>query len=475
MTGLAKTEIHIVARAVRRVLLVAFVAALAALPVPAEPEPPAPAQHGSPIPAPAGSPAPPQPGSPAPASTLDRDQVAALAERIAPIVEQIRGGHFKHPVPVEVVDDAAARTHFESRLAKYWPERRIRAEEIVYAHLGLLPPKTDLAGEVYDVLEEQASGFYDPDRDTFFVLGDMPAAAAPIIMAHELTHALDDQTFGIERLLESAGDSNDRAGAIDCVVEGSGTAVMSVFVVREIAAGRLDPKALAEFRQTDAGRGERLKQAPLFVQRELVAPYILGMAFLLRGEMIRMKTGGITPSDIDRAFRDPPRSTEQILHPEKYWDEAKRDLPRVVTLPDLSGVIGPGWTLEATGDLGELTIALLTGVDPGDPTSTDRPLERWTNAAASGWGGDLWQLYRDGDRAVTVLATVWDSDRDAREFESALRLPPGALTRRRADVVIAVAGDDTGRGGALLGRAIRSIGTGGPVEAAAAFGARGAP
>jgi len=390
-------------------------------------------------------------------ATIGRQEAAALAVQIAPLVEEIRGAKFKHPVPVEIVDDAGARKHFQGRMERYWPATQMHAEEIVYAHLGLLPPKSDLAGEVYDVLKEQASGFYDPDRDTFFVLGDMPRSIAPIITAHELTHALDDQYFGIDTLLAKTADSGDRAGALDAVVEGSGTAVMSVFIVRQIQAGKLDPHALVEFQHSEAGQAARLKATPLFVQRSLLAPYILGMAFLLRGEMIRMKTGGITPSDIDRAFSDPPQSTEQILHPEKYWDPERRDLPRRVSFPDLSGTLGPGWTRAEKGDLGELTLALITGLDPGDPTSTDHPLERWTNEAASGWGGDLWHLYRNGERAVTVLATVWDTEKDAREFESGLRLPAGARIKRKGDAVIVVAGDAGEKARELLDRTLKAV------------------
>lgn len=397
------------------------------------------------------------PEGPVAPATISRQEAAALAVQIAPLVEEIRGAKFKHAVPVEVVDDAGARRHFQGRMERYWPAAQMHAEEIVYAQLGLLPPKSDLAGEVYDVLEEQASGFYDPERDTFFVLGDMPRSIAPIITAHELTHALDDQHFGIDALLAKTGDDSDRAGALDAVVEGSGTAVMSVFIVRQIQAGKLDPHALVEFQHTEAGQAVRLKATPLFVQRSLLAPYILGMAFLLRGEMVRMKTGGINPADIDHAFSDPPQSTEQILHPEKYWDPARRDLPRRVAFPDLSGTLGPGWRRAEKGDLGELTLALVTGLDPGDPTSTDHPLERWTNDAASGWGGDLWHLYRNGERAVTVLATVWDSDKDAREFEAGLRLPAGARVKRKADAVIVVAGDAGDKAGELLDRTLKAI------------------
>jgi len=406
--------------------------------------PPVPTSESAPTPVPAAT------------ASMSAAEVAALAEKVAPIVEEIRGLKFRRPVPVTIVDDAEARAHFETRVAKFWPEARIRAEERAYADLGLLPRETDLVAGILDVLDEQAGGYYDPDRDTFFVLGDLPRATAPIIMAHEMTHALDDQAFGIDALIEKA-EGSDGEGALEAVVEGSGTVVMSVFILRQIASGALDPQTLVEFQGSEAGRAERLKAAPMFVQRSLIAPYILGMAFLLRGEMIRMQTGGVTPSDIDRALREPPLSTEQILHPEKYWDAPKRDLPQHVDLPDLSPLLGAGWSRAGDGTLGELTLALLTGLDPGDPTSTDRPLERWTNAAATGWGGDLWQLYRRGEQSVTVLMTLWDSARDAREFVDAVQVPAGARVRRRGDAVVVVAGEAGARAAALADAALRSL------------------
>ena len=388
---------------------------------------------------------------------LSKEEAGALAAEVAPIVEEIRGAKFKRQVPVEIVDDRAARAHFKNRLQEHWPEEARRAEETVDAHLGLIEPKTDLEEEVFDVLEEQAGGYYDPDRDTFFVLGDMPRAAAPIIVAHELTHALDDQRYGIDRMLSEAEGDDDRASALEALIEGSGTVVMTVFIHRQIVEGRLDPKVLVSYQESEAGKAERLKASPLFVQRTLIAPYILGMAFLLRGELIRIQTGGITPSDLDRAFSDPPRSTEQILHPEKYWDPARRDLPRVVTLADLSKDLGPGWSRAGEGNFGELTLALLTGLDPGDPTSPDRALERWTNAASSGWGGDRWNLYRNGERAVTVLATSWDTIEDAREFEAGLALPAGTIVKRRGDAVVAIAGDMADKGRKIADRALAGL------------------
>ena len=178
---------------------------------------------------------------------------------------------------------------------------------------------------------------------------------------------------------------------------------------------------LEHFQESDAGRAEMLRAAPAFLRRSLVAPYMLGLGFLLRGTPRRLSESGVDPRDLDRAFRDPPLSSEQILHPEKYWDETRRDVPLPVTLPDLSHDLGAGWSLAGTGTLGELTLAQLAGTEGPDLASPDASAPaHWTNEAAKGIAGDLYQHYVNGDRSLTVLGTEWDTPRDAREFRGSL-------------------------------------------------------
>jgi hypothetical protein len=216
---------------------------------------------------------------------------------------------------------------------------------------------------------------------------------------------------------------------------------MSVYMLREMQAGRIGAEAVTAYQESEAGRAERLLAAPPLLQRLLLAPYILGQSFLLRGEATRLLSG-LDPEDLNRAFRDPPQSSEQILHAEKYWDESARDAPRAVRLEDLSKQLGDGWTLQAQGELGELVVAQLAGAAMPDVNSiaVAQP-ESWTNAAAAGWGGDRWQLYANGDQHVTVLATLWDDESEAREFDAALAAPPGLRAWRSGDAVVLVAGD----------------------------------
>src|SRR5262245_36949694 len=211
--------------------------------------------------------------------------IGAIVAAIQPVVEELRGLKFEKSVSVEKADDAVARGHFEDRMRTYWPEPQMRVEQEAYIELGLMPGRTDLKGSVLEALKEQAAGYYDPERNAFVVLDDMPGSMASIIVAHELTHALDDQHFGIDRLIDAAGSDSEKSGGVAAVVEGSGTLVMTMFTVREMTAGRLTAEGTREIQESEAGQAKVLKTTPQVVQRILVGPYMLGMRFLLRGDI----------------------------------------------------------------------------------------------------------------------------------------------------------------------------------------------
>jgi len=388
----------------------------------------------------------------------DAEAARALVASITPTVEAIRGLQFKRPVPVEMTDDAGARGHFEDRMKKDWPDSRSRNEQEVYVDLGLLPPRTGLKAALLSALEEQAAGYYDPSRRAFFVLGDMPKGFAPFIVAHELTHALDDQYFDIDGMVDKAGDDDGRAGGVVSVVEGSGTLVMTIFIVQEVGAGRLKPEVMEEYQASEMGKAEKLKATPQVVKRSLFAPYVLGMNFLLKGNLTGMPRVSAPKGDLERAFTDPPVSWEQVLHPEKYWTTGARDLPRPVAIPNLASSLGDGWALSDEGGVGEMLLAILTDskADEFDPATFPQP-GKWTNEAASGWGGDHWQLYRHGDDTVTVLATVWDTEKDAREFHKALPRPLRRTSLMERDAVVLVAGEAGDRARALAREALRRV------------------
>jgi hypothetical protein len=377
--------------------------------------------------------------------------VTALARSVASRVEELRGLRFQRPVPATLVDAAATRAYLQEQIERSGDGERAHMEQIAYAQLGLLPSDRDLLADMLDLLDEQLLAYYDPEAQALFVRDILPAASGAMIVAHELTHALDDQHLGLQRMLESPEGDDDRALAARAVVEGSGTLVMTRFLVEEIRATRLPFSALGDLAKAEGSRTARLAEAPPILQRTLIAPYLLGQVFLLRGNPLGL-VQGVPAADLAEAFAHPPTSTEQLIHPEKYWGPGPREETPPVAPGDLSAVLGPGFALAYEGTLGELGLAVLGGLGPVDVADPAVALPgAWTNPVGAGWGGDRLQLYVRGEERVTLLVTRWDTLEDAAEFVRAMGDPHREILVRDREVAV-VAGDLPARR-ATLGKA----------------------
>jgi hypothetical protein len=364
---------------------------------------------------------------------------AALVEQISADVERLRGLPFKTPVPMEVVDDEATRKHALQRLEDLQSKDALDAELQAYRILRMVPQEGDLMESVLGALEEQVGGFYDPARKTFFLLEDMPSGMAPALIAHELTHALEDQHYDLDQRLHATKDDEDRSFAMSAVHEGSATLVMTLYAAEALLSGKMKQDDFTDFAQTEAGKGERLAALPAVLYRQLIGSYVLGTNFVTRGK--GPLAGAKFPvADLRRLYKDGPTSSEQILHPERFWE--RRDDPRPVDFGNSASALGEGWTHVSGGTFGELILAVLAGARTPNSFDTAWAVgsSGWTNAAATGWGGDHWELWKRGDEAAVLLGTVWDSDKDAKEFAAALGAGPTFAFRRKGKAVAIVAG-----------------------------------
>jgi len=350
--------------------------------------------------------------------------VATIAER----VERIRTLRFRRrPRAVEVPPAQARREGLED-LDRSYPGSERRADEEVLKLLGLLEPSIDLRRVSASVFGEAVAGYYDPRTKRLRIVRGAQTSnrvLEEITLAHELTHALEDQRFGLD--LEDTSGSDDAALAQLALVEGSATAVMLTYAERHFST-----------EQTLGGLFSSLGQdtgdLPPFVEAQLLFPYVAGQGFVQR----LYRTGADGWSVLDNAYRfRPPASTEQVLHPEKYLRVEQPERVRVRA----RGVLGAGWKRLAAGTWGEWATGELLR-DPGP---------------AEGWGGDRYELWQRGngdcrapcrDRDALVMRWRWDTRRDAREFETALREwlreRPGssAVVSRDREVALAVAPED---------------------------------
>ncbi|HKQ62043.1 MAG TPA: hypothetical protein VJS92_12195, partial [Candidatus Polarisedimenticolaceae bacterium] len=275
------------------------------------------------------------------AAPMDEARAHAMTTRVESEVARLRGLEFRRPVPVHVVDDAAAREQLMHRLRSLEPLEQIDYTARAYALLGLVPRGSDLLASVLDVLREQAGGFYDPESGAYFLLEDVPPTTAELITAHELTHALEDQHYDLDRSLREVIDDDDRAFALDALHEGSATLLMAAYAAGALARGQLRAEALAALDDPEVFPQDALRAMPVVLQRQILGPYLLGATFLRGAEP------GYPRARVEQAYHARPQSSEQILHPEKYWDPARRDEPRAVELPSPEALLGAGWRLVA--------------------------------------------------------------------------------------------------------------------------------
>jgi hypothetical protein len=216
-----------------------------------------------------------------------------------------------------------------------------------------------------------------------------------VTFAHEYDHALQDQQFDLNVLAPDHPDNLDRSTAVHGLIEGD-----AVLTMLQWARSGLTPEEAQTLGQSgDADSG--LADAPLILRESLVFPYSAGYAFVQR----LYADGGCQA--VDAAFRDPPASTEQVLHPDKY---AAREQPDAVVLPPLAPSLGGAWRELATNVQGELETRILIQ-QYQDRATADR--------ASQGWGGDRFSVLTDGNRTALVLRTMWDSPQDASEFYDA--------------------------------------------------------
>ncbi len=344
-----------------------------------------------------------------------QEELEQVTREIQEEVEALRGEEFSRPVKVQITDQEGFVKYVTARMDKVTTPEKLAAEETLMKMLGLVDPGADLMEITMDLLEGQVGGFYDPGSDAFYLMESFTGGVAEIILAHELTHALDDQLYGIDTKLEELLDDRDRTLSYMSVVEGSGTVVMAQWTMKH--AADLDPEDLAK--AVSMG-DDSLAAAPAVVWKPLLASYTLGQTFLQKGYR-RLKRDGKTMGDVTRmAYENPPRSMEQVLHPDKYWVEKKRDEPRSPGEPEPAP---EGWELLERSSLGELYLALITEEPQEIDFSNQMALMflAYTNDAARGWGGDRVELYGKEGAHLLRLDTVWDSAEDAVEFSQALQ------------------------------------------------------
>jgi hypothetical protein len=369
----------------------------------------------SPSTAPSASAAPSAALSPSPSSagasngSLDA-QLSALADQIVGQVAAIRQLGLESTVTTKALDQAGLEAFLVSSFKKDNPPAEIAAQEGLWKRMGLLPQGASLTALNEQLLGSQVLGLYDPETKALYVVarnGDI-GPLERFTMSHELDHALQDQHFDLQKL-DHPGvfDQGDRSLAHTSVAEGDASLLMTQWALQN-----LTPADLGQIVQqsSDPAQQQLLASMPPILAQTLQFPYSTGLTFVTG----IYQAGGWKA--VDALYANPPASTEQVMHPEKYL---AHEAPVPVSIdPALAGAMGSGWKVAMQDTMGEFQLGVwLKGTGASDPAAATL-----ADAAAAGWGGDrVAYLTGPGGADVAVLKTTWDTPKDTAEFLAAAK------------------------------------------------------
>jgi DNA-binding transcriptional regulator YdaS (Cro superfamily) len=368
-----------------------------------------------------------------------------------------------------VQSSTQSRSEIERMLVKNLDEEttpaQLHAAEVTLKRLGLAPADFQYRALMLRVLTEQVAGYYEPKTGEFHLADWIDLDGQRPVMAHELTHALQDQHFNLRRFEHWPRGDSDSELAAHALIEGDATLAMALYVT----SNPLRALAFLNSMKAMGATSVEIEKAPRALRETLLFPYQQGTDWTKS----LYKQGGW--ERVSKAFTELPQSTEQVLHPDKYF---VHEAPVKVTQPDITNLLnsseraalksvppasagGPNTQANKHRDSfagsADFPSAPSTQREPGfqsnhaqDARATWKRLDydvqgEWgfylildeflkapneSRRAAAGWGGDRYAIY-EGPKGEVLFASLstWDTENDAREFfdayvkRTALRYP----------------------------------------------------
>jgi hypothetical protein len=344
------------------------------------------------------------------------------------IVSKIRGQRFTERVLPTLMTREELGQEMLRLMQQEYSEDELLLMDSTYKAFGLIPRDMDSQKLMTALLTEEVAGFYDPNTKRMVLIqeegskkdpgwfGKLLGAKAAFdkdeqktTLTHEMTHALQDQLYGLNAMEAGNKHDDDVLLAFSALVEGDATLLMFADLDSSEDITQSDPEQLrAMFNvmswMLPLAGGKTYRSAPPIFRESMLFPYFQGMIFNVH------LAGAGGWNAVHESYLRPPVSTEQILHPLKYSPGEHFDAPQVVTIPDLSDSVDKDWKRLGGNCLGELQTAIMLKSVAGG------------TRAAEGWDGDRYEIFRNSSGKLGLVSvSIWDSEADAQEFAIAYR------------------------------------------------------
>ena len=348
---------------------------------------------------------------PTPAELASLKKVRAMIARVS----RARGLPALREVPIKVLNRDQILARIKAHVDDDVPKESIVDEGEALAALELVPSAYDFLEGSYRLIQGRIAGFYEPEDRTMYLVDDLDDDEAEETLAHELDHALQDQTFPLAPMMKYAPSQADKLGAVHALVEGD--AMSAMYDVVAGSAFNVSDKLFQGLATVSTALSAEGSAAPYVLQASLIAPYSDGFSFVQA-----LRTRGGWPA-VDDAWRSLPDTTEQLLHIEKY---VAREPAIPVAVPAIDA-LGAGFRATLDDVMGAQSLRIA--------------IEAWAGRsvaipAAAGWGGDRYVVARRDAGARHEIALGWhlvfDTDKDADEMASVLEKRFGKACKERA-------------------------------------------
>ena len=320
-------------------------------------------------------------------SSPKKESPQQLVTSISKQVERTRKLRFDKPVEANFLTKAQVEKRVGELFLEDYSRRDADLEGRVLEALGAIPRDSDLFNDRKSLLQGQVAGFYVPETEELVVLAeDQVGPLERVSLAHELEHALADQNLDLPLPEHSNPENADSDLATLAVVEGDATLTMQRWSLAHLTL--TDQLSMISGSPQLQQSQEDLEAMPHFIQQQLSFPYLDGLGFVCALE----REGGWAA--VDKAYDEPPASTDQVLFPERYDPKAEPIDPTDTGNP------GAGWTSSLTGSFGAAELKWLFEAPGGDPAAAlADPLE-----SVGAWGGGELELWTDGDASALGVA-----------------------------------------------------------------------
>lgn len=336
-------------------------------------------------------------GASATASASRNAAIVATTAAVLKETSEIR----ELPILREVKSGSQSRAEIERMLVKNLDSQTTPAEmhatEVSLRKLGLVPAGFQFRSFIIKLLTEQVAAYYDPRAQQFYLADWIELEGQKPVMAHELTHALQDQHFNLKRFEKWPKGDSDAELAAHALIEGDASLTM----LQYLAKNPLVALAFVRSMSGSTNSSEQLEKAPRVLRESLLFPYERGLEWATK----LYRSGGW--KNVSEAFNKLPLSSEQILHPEKYLSY---EIPLKVSLPEVRSILGSDWKKLDYDVNGEWSYYLILDEFLKVPAESKR--------ASAGWAGDRYAVYQGQDPSQVFMAqlSAWDTAEDARQF-----------------------------------------------------------